>query len=211
MTATERKPRKRTSLRKGSVCAICKHEHRVLIESTRIAGASLDNIARKFGVHRDAVHRHMRNHVPDDLRAEYLAAVPLAELAEKAAKEGVSLLGYFSIVRATLMNQFQLAASVNDKNGTAVLAGRLNETLREIGRITGEMGDMAARTINIGTINVLNSPVYLDLRQELLRALAPFPDARRAVAAALQHLEERRPVLDVTPGAAVDGGSHAGA
>src|SRR5258706_10922555 len=67
--------------------------------------------------------------------------------------------------------------------------------------ISGELGDMAARTINIGTVNVLNSPVYLDLRQELLRALQPFPDARRAAAAALQHLEERQrpPLLDVTP------------
>src|SRR5260221_13622807 len=97
MTPTKQIPRKRTSLRKGPVCLICRHEHRVLIESTRIAGASLDNISAKYGVSRDSIFRHMKRHVPDDLRAEYLAAVPLAELAAKAATEGVSLLGYFSI------------------------------------------------------------------------------------------------------------------
>src|SRR6267143_1501198 len=79
MTSTTRKPRKRTSLRKGAVCLICRHEHRVLIEQTRIAGASLDNIARKFGVSRDAVWRHMARHVPEDLRAEYLAGVSIKE------------------------------------------------------------------------------------------------------------------------------------
>jgi hypothetical protein len=213
MTSTKRIPRKRTSLRKGPVCSICKHEHRVLIESIRIAGASLDTISSKYGVSRDSIFRHMRAHVPDDLRAEYLAAVPLKELAEKAATEGISVLQYLSLIRATLMTQLQLAASVHDRHGTSALAGKLNETLRLIGNISGELGDMAARTINIGTINVLNSPVYLDLRQELLRALQPFPDARRAVAAALQHLEERQrpPLLDVTPQPAVGGGAHAGA
>ena len=99
MTRTTRTPRKRTSLRKGPVCTICKHENRVLIESTRIAGASLDNISARYGVGRDAIHRHMKNHVDDDLRAEYLAATPLKDLAEKAASEGISVLQYLSITR----------------------------------------------------------------------------------------------------------------
>ena len=73
MTPTKQIPRKRTSLRKGPVCSICRHEHRVLIEATRIAGASLDNISAKYGVSRDSIFRHMRAHVPEDLRAELSA------------------------------------------------------------------------------------------------------------------------------------------
>ena len=114
MTSTPRTPRKRTSLRKGPVCTICKHENLVLIEQTRIAGASLDSISAKFGVSRDSIFRHMRAHVSEDLRAEYLAAVPLAELAQKAASEGLSVLQYLSIVRSTLLNAFQLAANVGE-------------------------------------------------------------------------------------------------
>jgi hypothetical protein len=79
MTSTKRIPRKRTTLRKGPVCSICKHEHRVLIEQTRIAGASLDSISAKYGVSRDFVFRHMRTHVSEDLKAEYLADPPAAE------------------------------------------------------------------------------------------------------------------------------------
>ena len=175
MTPTKRTPRKRTSLRKGSVCAICKHPNRVLIEQTRIAGASLDNVARKFGCHRDAIHRHMKNHVPEDLRAEYLAAVPLKELAQKAAAEGMSVLQYLSLIRSTLMNEFQLPANVHDRHATSALAGRLNEVLRSIGSISGELGDLAMRSITVnGNINIMNNPVLANLQANILRALA-FP------------------------------------
>jgi hypothetical protein len=190
MTSTPRTPRKRTSLRRGPVCLICRHEHRVLIEQTRIAGASLDSIAAKYGVSRDSIFRHMRAHVSEDLRAEYLAAVPLKELAEKAAAEGMSVLQYLSIVRSTLMNAFQLAANVGDRNGTAILAGRLNETLRTIGQLSGELGDMAMRSITVnGNINIMNNPVLANLQANILRALAPYPDARAAVVGALRLMD----------------------
>jgi hypothetical protein len=177
-----------------------------LIESTRIAGASLDNISAKYGVSRDAIFRHMRAHVPEDLRAEYLSAVPLKELAEKAAAEGCSVLQYLSIVRSVLMNQLQLAASVNDRHGTSALAGRLNETLRTIGQLSGELGDMATRSITVnGNINILNSPVLANLQANLLKALAPFPEARNAVIAALRAMDA--PVDELADSASPPNGS----
>jgi hypothetical protein len=186
MTATG--PRKRAP-RKSSSCRICNHPHRALIEAARIAGVGLDAIAAKYGVSRDSVHRHTHRHVSDDLRAEYLAAVPLKELAAKAVSEGMSLIEYLSIVRTTLLRQFQLAATLNDRHGTAVLAGRLTEVLREIGKLTGELGVMAnSLTIN-GNVNVLNSPVIANLQASMLRALGPYPDARAAVVDALRRMD----------------------
>jgi hypothetical protein len=188
---SKRIPRKRTSLRKGPVCTICKHENRVLIEQTRIAGASLDNIARKYGVSRDAVYRHTTNHVSDDLRAEYLGGVPLRELAEKAASESISVLQYFSLIRSTLMNEFQLAANVHDRHATSALAGRLNETLREIGRITGEIMRSPAVQNVTNTVHFVNSPMFTDLQSMLVRKLAGHPDALAAVVDGLRELESR--------------------
>ena len=190
MSSTKRIPTKRTSLRRGPVCSICRSEHRALIEQARIVGCSLDTISAKYSVSRDAVFRHMRAHVSEDLRAEYLAAVPLAELAQKAASEGLSVLQYLSIVRSTLLSAFQLAANVGDRNGTAILAGRLNETLRTIGQLSGELGDMAMRSVTInGNINIMNNPVLANLQANLLKALAPFPDARAAVVSALRAMD----------------------
>ena len=46
---------------------------------------------------------------------------------------------------------------------------------------------MGGTTIN----NVLILPAYVEMRVELVRALAPFPDARQAVAAVLHTLESK--------------------
>jgi hypothetical protein len=89
----------------------------------RLAGAGLDNIAEQFGISRDSIWRHMKDHVTEDDKAAYLADIPLQEMLARAADEGVSLLDFFKIVRGTLMKQFQLAASVNDRRAVAALAG----------------------------------------------------------------------------------------
>jgi hypothetical protein len=186
---TRRLPKK-----KGPACSICRHEHRTLIEATRVAGASLDSIAAKYSVSRDSIHRHMKSHVSDDLRAELLASVPLEQLAAEAAREGLTVLQYLSLTRATLVRQMQLAASVNDHHATAALAGRLNETNRLIGAITGEMGDLAARNITItatNNVSFVNSPVFLDLQQMLVRRLAAHPEAFATVIEGLRELESR--------------------
>ena len=77
----------------------------------RLSGASLDSIATKFGIKRDAIWRHMEAHVDADRRAMLVADVPLKELADRAAREGVSLLDYFAVIRSTLMSQMIAAAS----------------------------------------------------------------------------------------------------
>jgi hypothetical protein len=174
-------------------CIVCNHIERARIEFAHVSGASLDSIAAQFKVSRDAIWRHCNSHLTDNDRSEYLAAVPLKELAEKAAVEGMSVLEHLSIVRATLMRQFQLAASVNDRQGTATLAGRLTECLRAIGQLTGELGSMVANNLTINNNNtmILNSPVFANLQANLLHALAPYPDARAAVVMALRQMDEQ--------------------
>jgi hypothetical protein len=176
--------------KRGPACSICEHENRTLIEAAKCAGASLDTISARYGASRDAIHRHWSNHVSEDAKAQYLADVPLKELAAAAAAEGVSVLGYLAIIRSLLMRQLQTVSLLNDHHATSALAGRLNETLRTIGQLSGQMGDMAARTINIsGNVNILNSPVIATLQANLLRALAPFPEARSAVIGALRAMD----------------------
>jgi hypothetical protein len=178
--------------RAGRGCLVCQHKDRVRIEALKCAGASLDSIAKKFDVSRDSVWRHMANHVDDDQRSRYLADVPVAELAQLAASEGTSVLEYLSLVRSILMSELQLASQVHSHSATAALAGRLNEILRTIGSLSGELGDMATRSLTInGNVitNVMNHPQIANLQANLLRALAPFPAARAAVIGALRAMD----------------------
>jgi hypothetical protein len=178
--------------KKHPQCLICRHPDRGRIEAIKIAGASLDAIAAKFeGVSRYSLHRHMHRHVSEADRLSYIAEVPVQELAQRAANEGVSLLDYFAIVRGVLLQQFQLAASVNDKNAVANLAGRLTEVLRAIGSATGEImkSPMVQNVTN--TVNFVNSPIFADLQSMLLKRLASHPEAMASVVDGLRELETR--------------------
>src|SRR5262249_34826451 len=57
-----------------------------------------------------------------------------------------------------------------------------------VGRLLGDL--------NVGnvTTNILIQPTYITMRVELVRALAPFPEAREAVARVLHKLEHKAAV-----------------
>jgi hypothetical protein len=177
--------------RRGPSCSVCVHKDRARIEQGRIAGVSLDNLARKFGVGRDSIFRHMRAHVSDDVKAQYILEAPLKDLAATAAEEGVSLIEYFSIIRSALLQLFQSAVACNDRNGAAILSGRLVEVLNAMGRLTGEILNASSVT-NITTNNVAflqSHPAFAKVQAVLLQALAAHPQARADVVAALRSLD----------------------
>ena len=129
------------------VCAICTHKDRARIELLRVGGVSLKALARQFDISKDSVWRHFRTHVSDRRKAELLAGPARVEqLANAAADESRSLLEQLQIVRSVLLNQFLNAAEAGDRAGVANVAGRLLESLREFGRLTGELSSRASPT-----------------------------------------------------------------
>lgn len=178
-------------------CTVCRHPSLHAIELAHVAGCSLEAIATKFGtpehpISRASVHRHCRDHLDETSRASYLADIPLADLAKRAAEEGLSLLDYFALVRSTVVSQMLLAASVNDGNRTAILAGRAIEVLNSIGKVTGELSNMA-QTLTITNNNTaivnMNAPIFVLLQTMLIEKLEPWPEAMSAVIAGLDELE----------------------
>ncbi len=168
------------------------HRDRHRIEALRLAGATLADIAASFpGITPKGVWRHMHNYVTEAEKAEYLADVPLKEVAKRAAEEGDSLLDYFNLVRSTVPRQMLLAASVNDGHRVASLATRATEVLREIGRLTGELLRLAPITNVNNTAIFVNSPIFAELQQMLIEKLRDHPVALEAVILGLQELEAR--------------------
>jgi hypothetical protein len=66
------------------------------------------------------------------------------------------------------------------------LAGQLHHNLEITGKLLGAL-NLGHTTVN----NVLVLPAYVELRVGLVTALAPFPEARRAVAQVLHALEAK--------------------
>jgi hypothetical protein len=174
-------------------CQVCRHPDRWRLELLRAGGASLDSLAAKFGVERDAVWRHWQHHVTAEMKANYLCGpAELATLAERAAIEGDSVLDYLRLCRTVLTGQLAAMTEAGDGRGAAYVAGQLTRTLETIAKVTGEMGELARSTINItGNVSILtDSPAFAKVQASLLRALAPHPAARADVARALRSLDE---------------------
>jgi hypothetical protein len=177
--------------RKGSQtgrCQGCNHPERVRIERFLAAGASIKGAARKFDIDYHALRRHWTNHVSAEARASYVAGAGATkdQLEEFVADESLALLDHYRIVRGALYKGFSAAGELGDGNSLALLAGRLHENFRDCGRLTGEL--QRGPLLNIQN-NVLVNPDYTRAIARIVSAVAPYPEAREAVIAALRDLD----------------------
>lgn len=187
-------------------CQVCRHEERWRIELLKAGGASLDSLAAKFGVHRDAIWRHWRDHVPPEARATYLAGpADMEKLVSRAADEGESVLDFLKISRNSLVSQLAALNEAGDHRNAAFVADKLTRTCEVIARVTGELGDLARSVVNNNNNLVfINSPVFADLQAMLVRQLQSHPEALARVVEGLRELEARAtptsaPLIDARP------------
>jgi hypothetical protein len=183
------------ALRKPSTCAVCRHPERARIEALRASGASLESLARKFKVHKDAVWRHWRDHVTADLKIQYLAGpATITELKERAVAEGGSILDYLSILRSVLMGAITASAEAQSAFTLAALSGRLVEVLKETGKITGEI-ERLNPSINLTTnIAIMSDPRMIELQSGLLTIARSHPEVRGDLIALLRNLDSGPPL-----------------
>jgi hypothetical protein len=115
----------------------------------------------------------------------------MATIAERAVQEGDSVVDYLKMCRTTLVGQLAAANEAGDARGAAFVVNALVRTLEATAKVTGELGALAGNiTINNNTnLAVVNDAQFL--QATMLRALAPFPDARSAVVLALRDLITR--------------------
>lgn len=92
--------------------------------------------------------------------------------------ESQSLLMNLIGLRHRLLAGLDAAEGAGDSNMVARVASQLHRNLE----ITGELlGDLTTGTTTIN--NVLVLPAYVEMRVALVKALAPFPQARQSCAA----------------------------
>ena len=161
---------------------------RVRIERLLAAGASIKGAARKFAIDHHALRRHWINHVSAEARAAYIAGAGATkdQLEEVVADESLALIDHYRIVRAGLYKGFGAASELGDPSSLALLAGRLHENFRDCGRLTGEL--QHGPLLNVQN-NVLVNPDYSKAIARIVSAVAPYPEAREAVIAALRDLD----------------------
>ena len=86
-------------------------------------------------------------------------------------------------------NSFLSAAEAADRPGLAIISGRLLEALRELGKLTGELREVAGINVTNNTLNLIASPQFLSLQTGLLDVCRKHPSARSDIIGLLRSLD----------------------
>lgn len=153
-------------------CTACAHPKKEAIDHALIAGITHRALAKQYGVSVYALLRHQAAHLPETLRH---------------AKEEVEVTHALNVVAQLHEINAESRAILHD----ARQSHDLPLALRAIDRIHKQvelqaklLGDLDERP----TVNLTVSAEWVAIRTRLMQALAPYPEARLAVAACLQEV-----------------------
>jgi transposase-like protein len=154
-------------------CTVCAHAQREAIDAALVAGASYRDVAGQYGLSKSAVERHKTEHIP--------GALTQAHGAEEMASAD-TLLQKIASLEADAKRIGKAAEAAEDFRSAIAAVRELIRIVELLARLEGQLREQP-------TINVLVMPEWLTLRSAIYGALQPFPEARVAVAGALQRID----------------------
>jgi len=150
-------------------CHTCRHPELEAINMMLLAKRPMREIAEKYGLSTSAVHRHAK-HIPDNL------------VIAKQAKEVASADSVLSkIIELDQRSDtiYRQAVEADDPGLALKALKELREVTSLYAKLTGELQN---RTVH-NTLVI--TPEWVSMRSMMLAALEPYPEARRALVAAL--------------------------
>jgi hypothetical protein len=127
-----------------------------------------------------------------------IISVQIATLAQAAARENKSILEYLSVIRSILMAQLVKQAEKGNARTAGQVSGYLITVLQTLGKITGEISELASATltINNNSVHVLNSQPFVELQAGLLEVCQKHPDARGDIVDLFRRLDAKHSAPD---------------
>jgi len=156
-------------------CTICTHKDRLEIDKALLAGVSNRTLSAQYGVSISAVQRH-RQHIPG-----HLAKAKQAEEVTQAD----NLLDDLQYLKGKAISLLEQAEKESNLSAAAQLISQARQTVEVLAEVRGELDRKT-------TINILVNPQWIETRTVILKALAPYPEARQAVALALEEKCKKR-------------------
>jgi hypothetical protein len=173
---------------RGKNSKIDLHPDRGRIEFDLARGVPVRRVAKKYGLHPRACYRYLKK-LPPQLRASHTGKMLKAgaDLEQLRIDESEGLLQNLASQRARLLIMQDAAMDTENAGLATQISGAIHKNIELTGRYLGEFASHQIRT----EVSVLVQPQYLELRAALVRALAPFPEAKAAVAAVLHRIETK--------------------
>ena len=154
-------------------CTICAHPQREAIDRALAAGTSLATIATLHHVIDESLRRHRDAHLPK--------AIVRAQEVEDV-RQALDVVKQLKAINGAALQVLTDARRQGDPDLALKAIDRIHKQIELQARLLGELDDRPV-------VNVLVAPQWLGMRAALVEVLAPFPDARVAVATALALLE----------------------
>jgi hypothetical protein len=147
----------------------------------------MNQIGKRYGYTVPAISRY-RDRMPQQLKAAIVAAAlkpKELDLDRLRIDESEGILGNLAHQRARLLLCQDECMEAGAVEQVARLFGVIHKNIELTGRYLG----LFAQHHVSSQVNIMVSEDYLRLRQVLILALRPFPEARRAVAEELHRIE----------------------
>lgn len=163
------------------------HAQRHVIELGLLHRVPSRILAKRYSISRDSIVRHGRMHVTPQMKAAMLYAMHPNEVDLEALErsESEGLLASLVAQRARLQQLSEMCFEHGEMHGAVGVERAITGSLE----LTSKLLGMIIQRHDVRSTAILISADYLKLRQTIITALRPFPEAARAVSLALATLE----------------------
>ena len=156
-------------------CTVCTHDELEEIDAALVTGSTLRDIARRYGVSKDAASRH-KAHVS---RALSQVVAARQQAGSKTALDRIEHL------HDRAMRVLDTAEAEGKASLSLAAVRELRSLVELIAKITGELDERST----VQVLNVATAPEWVAIRAAVMAALIPHPDAAAAVVERLAALE----------------------
>ena len=157
----------------GRQCTVCAHKDLDEINKLLLCSDSYRDLARQFGLSKDALARHKESHIPEEL----LKSNDIQEIAK--ADVLLVQLGEIREKTLSLLDKAEQAADTRVYGAPVAYLREAREQIKLIAELEGRLASQPQVTI-------INSPQWVELRTLIITALEPYPKAREAVVHAIR-------------------------
>lgn len=154
----------------GRQCTVCAHNDIEEINRLLLCSDSYRDIARQFGLSKDALARHKESHIPELL---------LKSQDAKEALQADNLLDQISYYEAEARRFKDMAEADGDIELALKAVDRALKCVDIYAKASGIINDRPQ--VNI----LISHPEWIALRTTIIAALDPYPEAREALVHAL--------------------------
>ena len=156
-------------------CRVCRHRKRAAIERELLKGATLRDVAERFGLSYSSVHRHRKN--------GHISATLARATDELETFEARGLAAELTDLKNRARGILDRAEAADDLRSALGAIRELRGLLERVAKIEGRLSSG-------GVAVIVSTPAWGELRSVIVDALADHPNARAAVFMAVAALGE---------------------